>query len=88
MRRTVACLLAAGALTTAIWLAAQSLGRHWFNQILLLPYLVGAAVSGNIHAPNVTVVWLCVFLLLFVSIFGGVKALHVYSQWRKHRARR
>jgi hypothetical protein len=55
MRFTKAlCSVAAGiAMTEALFLLVNNVpGRHWYNKILLVGYLAGVAVSGNMHAPN------------------------------------
>ena len=50
-----------------IALAAQ--GNQGYDGVIFLGYLVGTAVSGNVHSPNEPVVWAVVYLIVFVLVW-------------------
>lgn len=41
----------------------------WCNGILFCAYLLGAAVSGNVHAPNELAFWVALSLIVFIPVW-------------------
>ena len=74
----IACLcLGGGATYCAIRYAAFA---DALGPLLLVPYFVGVAASGNGHAPDDTVVWLAFWLLTSAAMFG-------IAMWVRRRTR-
>lgn len=83
-RLTVAAILFFSGLETWLLRAIVAVpGQHWYSAILVLPWVLASAVSGNVHQPSVIVLWLCAFLLIALLNAILYWAVRSFVGWQK-----